>query len=244
MSSITTDYTSKDVAKHFAKTPLLHEQIGRPALLKFIGAVKGKRVLDIGCGPGFLTSELAKRGAKCVGVDPSAPFVEAALRQYPKIPFVQRRGSQLKGFDDSCFDCAILSMVLVNVASKREFEGIFRESARVLCRGGELIICAMHPLVIRNFKDALRAVRLTGDGAYLKPGSQFKNRALMSDGTRMEFSNAHWSLTEISQALIRHCFVITELFEPSPPKNRHWSKLKDALRTPQYIFIRALLLKK
>ncbi len=41
----------------------------RPATLSLLPSVRGKRVLDAGCGPGAYTEILLKRGAKVVGVD-------------------------------------------------------------------------------------------------------------------------------------------------------------------------------
>ncbi len=40
----------------------------------------GERILDLGCGDGFLTARLAEQGGKMVGVDASLPQVEAACR--------------------------------------------------------------------------------------------------------------------------------------------------------------------
>ena len=51
-----------------------------PFFANFAGATSGRRVLDVGCGPGALTAELVGRvgPAAVVAVDPSAAFVERA----------------------------------------------------------------------------------------------------------------------------------------------------------------------
>src|SRR5207237_8295718 len=51
-----------------------------PQLADFAGVQRGRRVLDVGCGPGALTAELVRRvGAESVSaVDPSETFVAAA----------------------------------------------------------------------------------------------------------------------------------------------------------------------
>jgi 2-polyprenyl-3-methyl-5-hydroxy-6-metoxy-1,4-benzoquinol methylase len=48
------------------------------ALIEFAAARPGMRVLDVGCGPGALTAELASRlgTANVAAADPSEPFVE------------------------------------------------------------------------------------------------------------------------------------------------------------------------
>lgn len=58
-----------------------------PNMLKFIGDVKGQKVLDLGCGEGGYSRELAKRGAQLVSVDCSGqkPLHMRPLLQMKKI---------------------------------------------------------------------------------------------------------------------------------------------------------------
>ena len=49
-----------------------------PLLLDAVGPVDGRAVLDIGCGAGAVTLAAARNGARCLGVDISAPLIEAA----------------------------------------------------------------------------------------------------------------------------------------------------------------------
>src|SRR5687768_12625702 len=58
-----------------------------PQLADFAGVVDGQRVLDVGCGPGALTAELARRlgAANVSAADPSEPFVSAARARNPGV---------------------------------------------------------------------------------------------------------------------------------------------------------------
>ncbi|MEV0622856.1 methyltransferase domain-containing protein [Nonomuraea sp. NPDC050404] len=48
----------------------------------------GERVLDLGCGTGVLTGQIAFRGAEVLGIDGSAAMIEKAIAQYPGINFI------------------------------------------------------------------------------------------------------------------------------------------------------------
>ena len=52
-----------------------------PQMADLAGIEPGRRVLDVGCGPGALVAELVARGATVSAVDPSPPFVEAARKR-------------------------------------------------------------------------------------------------------------------------------------------------------------------
>ena len=58
-------------------------------VLDLLDLPEGSRVLDLGCGNGALTRELAKRGYAARGMDASAEMLEIARRDAPEIPFDQ-----------------------------------------------------------------------------------------------------------------------------------------------------------
>ena len=58
-----------------------------PLFADFADVVAGQRVLDVGCGPGALTTELVGRlsADRVAAVDPSEPFVTAARERNPGV---------------------------------------------------------------------------------------------------------------------------------------------------------------
>jgi len=73
-------------------------------LVDVLGLEPGMRVLDVGCGPGRHSNELARRGIRAHGVDISTRFVEVACEQGPAT--FERMDARALPFDGE-FDAAI-----------------------------------------------------------------------------------------------------------------------------------------
>jgi ubiquinone/menaquinone biosynthesis C-methylase UbiE len=110
-----------------------------PGFCDFSQIAAGQRVLDVGCGPGALTTELVERlGPSGVSaVEPSEPFVEAARERYPGIDVRQATAEQLP-FPNDSFDASLAQLVVHFMASP---VGGLREMARVTRPGGVVAAC-------------------------------------------------------------------------------------------------------
>jgi ubiquinone/menaquinone biosynthesis C-methylase UbiE len=110
-----------------------------PVFADFAGVQAGRRVLDVGCGPGALTAELVKRlGPDSVSaVDPSPSFVDAAHERFPDVDVRQATAEQLP-FADEEFDAALAQLVVHFMADP--VAGL-REMARVTRHGGTVAAC-------------------------------------------------------------------------------------------------------
>ena len=84
-----------------------------PQLADLAGIAAGQRVLDVGCGPGALTAELAARvgPAAVSAVDPSESFVEAARARNPEVD-VQQGSAEDLAFPDDTFDATLAQLVV------------------------------------------------------------------------------------------------------------------------------------
>jgi trans-aconitate 2-methyltransferase len=56
-------------------------------LVRILDAEPGERVLDLGCGTGHITAQIAGCGAAVIGIDSSPAMVAAARRHYPELTF-------------------------------------------------------------------------------------------------------------------------------------------------------------
>src|SRR6516164_9255784 len=103
------------------------------------GVAAGQTVLDVGCGPGVLTTELAARvGADAVtAVDPSERFVDAVRSRVPGAT-VELASAESLPFPDDEFDAALAQLV---VHFMTDAVAGLEEMRRVTQAGGAVAAC-------------------------------------------------------------------------------------------------------
>lgn len=136
------------VALYSLGSPQLLERATREivAQLELWNILSQKRVvLDIGCGIGRIAAEIAPRVSKVYGIDVSRKMIDAALRRCALLSNVSLKkgnGRDLNDFADESIDTAIAVDTFPYIyQSGGDLVSIhFAESARVLKRGGDLVI--------------------------------------------------------------------------------------------------------
>lgn len=133
-----------------------------PALADASGVTEGMRVLDVGCGPGSLTSELAGTvGADHVAaIDPAEQFVEECRRRNPGADVRVGDAEELPWANDE-FDMALSCLV---IAFMKDADAGVREMARVTRPGGTVASCMWDfaeggMTMLRIFWAAMREVK-------------------------------------------------------------------------------------
>jgi SAM-dependent methyltransferase len=106
--------------------------------------LKGKRILDVGCGDGALTRFLAREGATATGIDISTETLKRAraAEQVPGADYAEGRGEALP-YPDASADAVIFMNSLHHVPVSEQTKAV-AEAARVLKPGGLLL--AIEPL--------------------------------------------------------------------------------------------------
>jgi ubiquinone/menaquinone biosynthesis C-methylase UbiE len=144
------------------------------ALADEVGVREGMRVLDVGCGPGGLTAELAGRvGAEQVAaIDPAEQFVAACHERNPGADVRQGVAEELPWGDDT-FD-AVLSCLVI--AFMRDADAGVRQMARVTKPGGRVGVCMWDiggggMTMLRLFWSAMKAVKPDIEGEMRRAGT-------------------------------------------------------------------------
>jgi 2-polyprenyl-3-methyl-5-hydroxy-6-metoxy-1,4-benzoquinol methylase len=112
---------------------LYHDEQMR-VLTAWLPGVRGKRVLDLGCGTGRLSRWLAEQGAKVVGIDFSERSVAIASQQGPQDNPTYRTQSMFDLEDHDCYDVILswgsITVACRNAAEVRQVMANLRRAAR------------------------------------------------------------------------------------------------------------------
>jgi ubiquinone/menaquinone biosynthesis C-methylase UbiE len=118
-----------------------HQTVVIPNLLRLMKPQAGQAILDLACGAGVLSAELAAAGATVIGVDASASLITEARDKVPQGKFVTASADKLP-LPDHSFDTVVCVLAIQNIAAVKE---TFTEAARVLKRSGNFFLVLNHP---------------------------------------------------------------------------------------------------
>jgi 2-polyprenyl-3-methyl-5-hydroxy-6-metoxy-1,4-benzoquinol methylase len=122
-----------------------HRHLLNPTLFALFGEVAGQRILDLGCGEGYLSRMLARRGALVTGVEPAerlyALCLEREAREPLGITYHQQDASALT-LPAAAFDTVVMNMILQDIP---DYQGAIRNAGAVVIPGGDVVISILHP---------------------------------------------------------------------------------------------------
>jgi SAM-dependent methyltransferase len=198
------------------------------------------RTLEVGCGEGRVSRDLAARGHHVTAIDASPTLIRLANDADPSSAYLRSDAAALP-FAAESFDLVVFFNSLMDVD---DMEGSVREAARVLRPAGRLCACVTHPMA-----DAGRFASHEPDSEFVIEGSYLGERRWFEqdaerDGLHMRFAGWAYSLEAYFTALEGAGFMIQAVREPrardqagdgSPSENR-WRRI------PMFLMWRAVRL--
>jgi SAM-dependent methyltransferase len=100
---------------------------------------RGKRVLDVATGPGYVAAEAAGRGATAIGLDSSEAMLSIARQCHPQLEF-HRGNVEALAFSDHSFDAVVGNFILLHLGrpeqAAAEFARVLEPAAASRSRSG------------------------------------------------------------------------------------------------------------
>jgi ubiquinone/menaquinone biosynthesis C-methylase UbiE len=203
----------------------------RPATLSLLPDVKGKHVLDAGCGPGVYSEWLVAHGGIVVAIDANEKMVGLARQRLgEKVQVLQANlEAPLDFLVDASFDIIVCPLVMDYI---KEWEPTFKEFHRILRAQGCLVFSMEHP--------------------YMK----YATHHLMSNYFKVERVEYIWRgfgkpvnvpsyrrpLSGVINPLLQAGFILEQILEPLPIEEFYEKDPEDydeLMRSPGFMCVKA-----
>jgi SAM-dependent methyltransferase len=210
----------------------------READARLLGDVRGRRMLELGCGAAAGARWLRTQGAEVVALDLSAGMLrharEMSDRSGVRVPLVQADALALP-FADGAFDIVCTAFGAVPFVA--DSAAVMREAARVLRPGGAWVFSITHPMRWIFF-DEPDERGLTVRNSYFDRSPYVE---LDESGTP-SYVEQHRTLGDRVRELVAAGFVLRDLVEPEWPDGHErtwgqWSPLRGRLFPGTAIFV-------
>lgn len=176
--------------------------------LSLIGDVKGKNVLEIGCGAAHCGIAFAKKGANVIGIDISEEQLKMAKKLIEKndveMKLYEGDITNLNQIESESQDIVFTAWALQYIEDMRT---CFKEVYRVLRKEGIFVLSLDHPFWIRVGKESLKLKK-----------SYFETGRYEEQHKKGIFVAYDKTISEVVNALADEEFIIEKMLEPDSRK--------------------------
>lgn len=209
------------------------------ALRSVLPDMKGKTLLDLGCGYGWHCKYAVEQGAKkVVGIDLSGKMIDKA-NEINSDHRIEYHVMAVEDFDyrNNCFDVVLSSLTFHYIES---FERVCADVHSCLAQGGEFIFSVEHP-VFTAFGTQGWYRNADGEILHWPVDNYFSEGRRTTNFLGEEVIKYHKTLTTYINGLLNNGFEITNLIEPEPSKEllETVEGMRDELRRPMMLIISA-----
>lgn len=213
----------------------------QPAMKDLLPELRGKVVLDLGCGCGINCLEFIANGAKrVVGIDISEKMLEVAKNESAneKIEYVNMSMTDILKLGEK-FDFIYSSLAFHYI---EDFCKLSEDMYALLNKSGMILFSQEHPFVTAT---------IDGNGHYNKDENGIKVSYTFSNYNEPGERKVHWYVDGVTKyhrtfsdtinALAKAGFVIEEICEPYPKPwaMEKWPALYDEIIKPSFLIVKA-----
>ena len=127
-----------------------HEKVIYPNLLRILGDIKGKKILDLACGQGQFSRLMRDQGAHVTGIDIGKELITIAESHNVSVKeagthkaiYVQGSADDLHMLKNETFDYVVCILALQNIENLKK---TIEEAKRVLTPSGSFVVVLNHP---------------------------------------------------------------------------------------------------
>jgi SAM-dependent methyltransferase len=221
----------------------IYSEVILPNLLTLVGDVAGQSVCDLACGQGWVAREMARRGARVIGLD-VAPNMLALARHYEELAplgvrYVEGDAQIAKQLVEREFSGCICVMALINIPDVR---ATFRSVARILQPEGWFVFVITHPCFVTPHAEWIPLP--DPEHAYGRVVTGYFDErwwySANSDGVRSRVPDYHRMLSTYLNELSDAGFVLERVVEPRPA-GRQLERVPGQQEIPSLLLVRARL---
>ena len=142
-----TETNWNDLAEEYTRRDFPRDDwiYGYQPVLELLGDIKGKRILDYGCGSGKFSRVLAEKGAEVVAMDPTENMLALArTKNCQRINYQRIVNNDISSV--SAIDDVIATYVLCGRANDQEVRDIIKNIYGKLRVGGSFVVLDPHPM--------------------------------------------------------------------------------------------------
>ena len=207
---------------------IYNAHLERPSMLAMLPKLNGKKILDLGCGPGAYAEHFINQGATVTAIDASSEMVEIVKQKFQGQvkAYAADLGHGLPEEQDNTYDLVICPLTIHYLDDLSCF---LQDVKRALKNDGAFYFSTHHPMV--DFESS--------------PSGNYFTRELVTEewdtiGKPVEVQFYRRSLSEFFTAIARAGLYVSSLSEGAPSAEmetisaEHYERLS---RNPNFIFM-------
>jgi trans-aconitate methyltransferase len=108
------------------------------SMIDLVNVEEDQKILDLGCGTGIITNELAKEGATVIGIDSSIDMIKKAKSNYPNLNFQVGDATNLcfQNYFDTIFSNAVFHWIPNQKKLLCSIYNSLKDNGKLICEFG------------------------------------------------------------------------------------------------------------